>query len=105
MTCFGYTGYRNARFGRIEAHEAICAWAREVMLEGIEAARADGWDVVHGIVDSLWITDVSGRSNDERAAAQRLADRLGATTGIPLEVEGRYPVWPSSLVAPMGQAR
>ena len=93
VTCFGYTGYRNARFGRIEAHEAICAWAREVMLEGIEAARADGWDVVHGIVDSLWITDVSGRSNDERAvAAQRLADRLGATTGIPLEVEGRYPV-------------
>ncbi|MEG3603232.1 MAG: DNA polymerase domain-containing protein, partial [Candidatus Thermoplasmatota archaeon] len=52
VTCFGYTGYRNARFGRIEAHEAICAWAREVMLEGIEAARADGWDVVHGIVDS-----------------------------------------------------
>ncbi len=93
VTCFGYTGYRNARFGRIEAHEAICAWAREVMLEGIEAARADGWDVVHGIVDSLWITDASGRGFNERAeAAQRLADRLGATTGIPLEVEGRYPV-------------
>ncbi|MGB1462657.1 MAG: hypothetical protein ACPG8Q_03900, partial [Candidatus Poseidoniaceae archaeon] len=76
VTCFGYTGYRNARFGRIEAHEAICAWAREVMLEGIEAARADGWDVVHGIVDSLWITDASGRGFNERAeAAQRLAFR------------------------------
>ena len=24
VTCFGYTGYKNARFGRIEAHEAIC---------------------------------------------------------------------------------
>ena len=34
--------------------------------------------MVHGIVDSFQITDVSGRSNDERAvAAQRLADRLG----------------------------
>jgi DNA polymerase I len=93
VTCFGYTGYRNARFGRIEAHEAICAWARDVMMTGIETARSDGWDVVHGIVDSLWITDVLGRSPEECAeAAQRLADRLGATTGIPLEVEGRYPV-------------
>jgi len=93
VTCFGYTGYRNARFGRIEAHESICAWARDVMMTGVEAARADGWEVVHGIVDSLWITDVSGRSMPERAAAaRRLAARLGAQTGIPLDVEGRYPV-------------
>jgi DNA polymerase elongation subunit (family B) len=93
VTCFGYTGYRNARFGRIEAHEAICAWARDVMMTGIETARSQGWEVVHGIVDSLWITDVLGRSPDERSeAAERLAQRLGAITGIPLEVEGRYPV-------------
>ena len=93
VTCFGYTGYRNARFGRIEAHEAICAWARDVMMTGIETARSQGWEVVHGIVDSLWITDVLGRSPDERSeAAECLAQRLGAITGIPLEVEGRYPV-------------
>ncbi|DAC11546.1 MAG TPA: hypothetical protein D7I09_00535, partial [Candidatus Poseidoniales archaeon] len=41
VTCFGYTGYRNARFGRIEAHESICAWARDVMMTGVEAARAE----------------------------------------------------------------
>ena len=93
VTCFGYTGYRNARFGRIEAHESICAWAREVMMSSVEQAREEGWNVVHGIVDSLWITDALGRSATERVeAAQRLADRLGVKTGIPLEVEGRYPV-------------
>ncbi len=27
--CFGYTGYRNARFGRIECHEAINAYGRD----------------------------------------------------------------------------
>ncbi len=93
VTCFGYTGYRNARFGRIEAHEAICAWAREVMIQGVEAARADGWEVVHGIVDSLWVVDRNGRPPETlEAAAAALAARIGTTTGVPLEVEGRFPV-------------
>ena len=41
VTCFGYTGYRNARFGRIEAHEAICAWSRDLLLTTIEAAQQE----------------------------------------------------------------
>lgn len=93
VTCFGYTGYRNARFGRIEAHEAICAWARELMIQGVETARSEGWDVVHGIVDSLWVVDRQGRDPstlDE--AAEALAQSIGERTGVPLEVEGRYPV-------------
>jgi DNA polymerase-2 len=32
VCCFGYTGYKNARFGKIEAHEAINAVARETLL-------------------------------------------------------------------------
>ena len=35
VTCFGYTGYKNARFGRIECHEAICAWSREILLQAM----------------------------------------------------------------------
>ncbi len=30
VTCFGYTGYKNARFGRIECHEVINAYSREL---------------------------------------------------------------------------
>ncbi len=29
VVCFGYTRYRNARFGRIEAHMSIAAYARD----------------------------------------------------------------------------
>ncbi|MBN1389670.1 MAG: hypothetical protein JXA22_03400, partial [Candidatus Thermoplasmatota archaeon] len=32
VTCFGYTGYKNARFGRIEVHESITAYARDMIL-------------------------------------------------------------------------
>ena len=40
VTCFGYLGYKNARFGRIEAHEAVNAYGREVLLQAKEWRRA-----------------------------------------------------------------
>ena len=39
MTCFGYLGYKNARFGRIEAHEAVNAYGREVLLRPRNSSR------------------------------------------------------------------
>ena len=91
VTCFGYTGYRNARFGRIEAHEAICAWAREILLQTIEQAQKRGWNVLHAIVDSIWIQDTKGRALDEQhTSAMELAQHVHGMTGIPLEYEATY---------------
>jgi DNA polymerase I len=91
VTCFGYTGYRNARFGRIEAHEAICAWAREILLFTIEEAQNAGWEVLHAVVDSVWIRDVQGRSRDEQLqAAYNFASDISQKVGIPLEFEDMY---------------
>jgi DNA polymerase I len=56
VSCFGYQGFSNAKFGRIECHEAINAYAREILLDAKDDLEANGWDVVHGIVDSLWVT-------------------------------------------------
>lgn len=55
VTCFGYTGYRNAKFGRIEVHEAITGSAREVLLRTRDIAEEMGFTVLHGIVDCLWV--------------------------------------------------
>ena len=83
VTCFGYTGYRNARFGRIEAHEAICAWARELLLQTINLAQQQGWEVLHAIVDSIWIRDVQGRSLQEQYdSAMDLAQEVHALSLI-----------------------
>ena len=91
VTCFGYTGYRNARFGRIECHEAICAWSREILLTTIEEANKEGWDCIHAIVDAIWIKDRMNRSDQEkRNSYQRLMDRVDALVGIPLELEHEY---------------
>ncbi len=55
VTCFGYTGYRNAKFGRIEVHEAITGSAREVLIRTRDIAEEMGFGVLHGIVDCLWV--------------------------------------------------
>ena len=93
VTCFGYTGYKNARFGRIEAHEAICAWARDILLETIDMAQEMGYDVLHAIVDCVWIIDRLGRSDEQRISdAHKLAERVTRIIGIPLEYEDDYSV-------------
>lgn len=55
VTCFGYTGYKNAKFGRIEVHESITSISRELLLQAKEIAEGMGLEVLHGIVDCLWV--------------------------------------------------
>ncbi|HDN74338.1 MAG TPA: hypothetical protein ENG16_04885 [Archaeoglobus sp.] len=55
MTCFGYLGYRNARFGKVDAHIAVCAFARDTLLKAAHIAEENGFETIHGIVDSLWL--------------------------------------------------
>lgn len=55
VVCFGYLGFRNARFGRIEAHQTVCAFAREFLLNATEIIERHGFHAIHGIVDCLWI--------------------------------------------------
>jgi DNA polymerase-2 len=55
VTCFGYLGYKNARFGKIEAHEAVTAYGRDKLLCAKETFEAAGYTVLHGLTDCLWV--------------------------------------------------
>ncbi len=87
VTAFGYQGYRNARFGRIECHEAINAYARELIAGLIPAAEAAGYRVLHGIVDSLWLAPANPDRLPDPAAFARA---MSVHTDLPLGYEGRY---------------
>jgi len=78
VTCFGYTGYRNAKFGRIEVHEGITARSRDILIQTKDIAEAMGFSVLHGIVDSLWVRGPS---------ITALKERVDRETGLPTEVE------------------
>jgi DNA polymerase-2 len=86
VCCFGYTGYKNARFGKIEAHEAINAVARETLLVAKEIAEADGFELIHALVDSLYVWKEGATREDYERLSQEIENR----TRLPLAIESVY---------------
>ncbi|MDS0261708.1 type B DNA-directed DNA polymerase [Haloarcula sp. S1CR25-12] len=90
VACFGYQGFSNAKFGRIECHEAINAYAREILLLAKQRLEAGGWRVVHGIVDSIWVTPDPDVDNAYREDLETLAMDITDEVEIRLEYEAHY---------------
>jgi DNA polymerase-2 len=87
VTCFGYLGYKNARFGRIEAHEAVTAYGREALIRAKEAAEDLGYNILHMYVDGLWVRrDGCRRPGDFEA----LLTEISARTDLPIALDGIY---------------
>jgi len=85
LVCFGYTGYRNARYGRIECYESITAFSRDILLSAVETVENAGYSVLHGIIDSLWVKPKPGCVKSDR-----LSRLISNNTGIRMDVEGHY---------------
>ena len=86
VCCFGYLGYRNARFGRIEAHESVSAYSREMILRAREVCEEHGWRMLHANVDCVWIVK-PGFGEEE---VEALRDAITAATDLPIALEGIY---------------
>ncbi len=87
VTCFGYLGYKNARFGRIEAHEAVTAGGREALLRAKEAAEDAGFSVLHMYVDGLWVQKPGAVSKADFAP---LLEEVASRTGLSIALDGIY---------------
>lgn len=86
VTCFGYLGYKNARFGKIEAHESVNAYGRDALLIAKELAELRGFKMLHAIVDSLWLQKKNTRDEEY----DELTRAISAATQLPIELEGVY---------------
>ncbi|MDD1692041.1 MAG: type B DNA-directed DNA polymerase [Methanoregula sp.] len=78
VTCFGYTGYKNAKFGRIEVHEGITGRSRDILIRTKDIAEELGFTVLHGIVDCLWV---------QGSPVALLKQSVENEIGIPTEIE------------------
>jgi DNA polymerase elongation subunit (family B) len=86
VTCFGYLGYKNARFGRIEAHESVNAFSRDAILQAKEIAEGHGYHFLHAIVDCMWLH----KPGATEAEYETLAQEVSTTVGIDISLEGIY---------------
>ncbi len=87
VTCFGYLGYKNARFGRIESHEAVTRWGREALLRAKEAAEDLGFEVLHMYVDGLWVKKPGTR---QPADFTDLLAEVSRRTHLPVGLDGVF---------------
>jgi DNA polymerase-2 len=86
VVCFGYLGYKNARFGRIESHMAVTAYGRECLLLAKEAAEDLGYRVPYLYVDGLWVQ----KEGINEEGIQTLLNEVERRTGLPIALEGIY---------------
>ena len=86
VTTFGYLGFNNAKFGRIDAHIAVCAWDRKILLDAARIAEERGFEVMHGIVDSLWVK----KEGADRKDYLELKAGIESETGFAMTFEGIY---------------
>jgi DNA polymerase I len=86
VTCFGYLGYKNAKFGTVDGHMAVCAFGREAFLKAAHTAEESGFEVIHGIVDSLWLKKIDASIEDYKALCRIITGQ----SGLPINFEGRY---------------
>jgi len=83
---FGYLGFKNARFGKIDAHIATCAFSRKVLGEAAALAEAHGFKLVHGIVDSFWLSKPEATREEYEDLCRNIREKLG----LPISFEGTY---------------
>jgi DNA polymerase-2 len=97
VTSFGYLGFNNAKFGRIDAHIAVCAFGRQILLQAAKIAERHRFRVLHGIVDSLWVKKnkekkkyTIGEKQEDDDDYLELKESIEKETGFAISFEGIY---------------
>jgi DNA polymerase elongation subunit (family B) len=90
VTSFGYLGFNNAKFGRIDAHIAVCSFDRQILIDTIRTAEQCGFKILHAIVDSIWVQKKSPRKDVTIDGYQSLKTAIENKTGFGISLEGVY---------------
>jgi DNA polymerase elongation subunit (family B) len=86
VTAYGYLRFREFKLGIATSHMAICAYAREIIMETAKLAESKGFEVVHGIIDSVYIK----KKNISEKEVKDLCREIEQLVGIPISFEGIF---------------
>ena len=99
VTSFGYLGFNNAKFGRIDAHIVVCAYDRKILSHAVRIAERQGFRVLHGIVDAVWIQfmekdynnkNINININNSKELYLLFKEDVEKQTGFKVSFEGIY---------------
>lgn len=90
VTSFGYLGFSNAKFGRIDAHIAVCAFARNILSQAMHIAEDMDFAVLHGIVDSIWVKKKKNGNITAKDDYSKLKETIKSNTEFDISFEGIY---------------
>ena len=90
VTSFGYLGFNNAKFGRIDAHIAVCAFDRKILIDTIRTAEQKGFKILHAIVDSIWVQRKDSQKEVTNDIYESLEKSIENKTGFDISLEGVY---------------
>lgn len=83
VASFGYLGFRNAIFGKLEAYECVTGISRYTVRKAIRIAQRMGFRVLHVMVDSIFVQGTN-------LSYDLLAKVITEETGIPIRTEAMY---------------
>ncbi|HNA79612.1 MAG TPA: DNA polymerase domain-containing protein, partial [Turneriella sp.] len=89
VVSFGYLGFRNAKFGKLESHESVTAFGRDKLLTAIELAEKHGFELVHAITDCIFIVRANGEAIHQSEIDALCAEIL-LKTKVEMSTEGIY---------------
>jgi DNA polymerase elongation subunit (family B) len=81
VTSFGYMGFNKAQFGSMKCYDSITAYARDILLRTIKLSQDSGYEVLHGLVDCVWI---------KGPPPEKLQKIITEDVGIGIECKGFY---------------
>jgi DNA polymerase-2 len=100
VVCFGYLGHKHFRWMKIEAHEAVTAFGREVLLQAKETAESLGFRVLYFNVDGLYVQKQGANQPED---FDHLLKQIEARTGLPIALDGIFR-WITFLPSRMNEA-
>lgn len=89
VTSFGYLGYRNAKFGKLESHESVTAFGREKLIIAKEVAEDYGYNLIHAITDCIFIQK-EDRSPIQTENLEEVCRLIQQKTKIAMDIEGIF---------------
>jgi len=101
-TQYGISGCCWNRFGNVHAFEEINRASREAMLAAKRVAEAEGYEVVYGDVDSLFVKRPGAARRDYEALASKIREATGLS--ISLDRHFRLIAFPPLRTDPATQA-